>query len=295
VEQRERTRASEREAPAGGFGLGQRRARRFVPLFAASLYLVLGAAIGVAVAASYFALPGKSRSTSSPTALAGTARLRSTTARTIALSPAAEPSAVPLAIESPAESAPELARAPSERAARETSQASRATPSSNRRPPVPVPAPAPAPAQVPAPLAQAEPRPESAAALTPPQQAGQSAAELYAGANRARVRGDSAGAIQSYLALQAQFPASPEAHASRLALGDLYLVAARPELALSQFRAHRAAASGGLGADSAWGVAVALGQLARRDEERAALLELLARYPGSVYEAAARRKLEARE
>jgi hypothetical protein len=40
---------------------------------------------------------------------------------------------------------------------------------------------------------------------------------------------------------------------------------------------------------------VALAELGRREEERAALLELLTRYPHSGYGAVARRKLEQRD
>jgi TolA-binding protein len=122
----------------------------------------------------------------------------------------------------------------------------------------------------------------------------ESAATLYALANQARVSGNRDAAVRAYLDLLSRFPSSAEALASHLTLGNLYLVSGEPLLALAEFRAHQAGGGAGFGPESAWGVALALGQLGPRAEEREALLSLLSQYPNSVYEAGARRKLSQR-
>ncbi|MFZ5896072.1 MAG: hypothetical protein ACOY0T_33760 [Myxococcota bacterium] len=235
----------------------ERRLRRFGPLLVASLYLVLGAIIGVAAAATYFASPWGTPSSPTPKPNEASKMVRSKPQP-----PSAEPQ--PLAVASALPEPPAVA--------------------SNAAAPIPV-------RKVPRVAESTRPAPSVAATESSPLLELDSAAALYAAANRARVQGDLDLAKRGYLALGARFPNSSEAEAARLTLGNLYLVSGQPELALAQFRAHQTASGTGFGAESAWGVAVALGQLGRREEERRALLDLLARFPGSVYESAARRKL----
>ena len=224
-------------------------ARRFAPLLVAALYLVIGAAAGVAGAATYLGLP------------------------------AATPKA-PAAIHGRREKTP-APKALVEPKARVEPMA----PSVGSRSPSLMPAASLSPRVLPA---------HSAPSVVPARQVGPGPGELYTIANRARVQGDTDAAIRAYLGLQEQFQGSAEAMASRLALGNLYLVSGRPLAALEQFRAHQGGGGAGFGAESAWGIAVALAELGRREEERAALLELLTRYPGSGYETVARRRLEQR-
>jgi TolA-binding protein len=118
------------------------------------------------------------------------------------------------------------------------------------------------------------------------------ATDLYRRANRARQEGRPAEAIAAYLDLQTRYPVSPEAIASHLTLGNLYLLQENAESALRQFRAHLAAGGGGFERESLWGAAVALRRLGRFADERAMLSELVTRYPNSAYELSARRRLQ---
>lgn len=241
------------------------RARRFAPLLAAALYLVIGAVVGVAAAATYWALPPLAQRV---------ARMDSPSSKPAARHPPAEPQ-----LASTQKSAPALV--PTESAGtnehgereheREPLAVQRSAPSRRATPPSPV----------------------VSSALVGSKAT--SAAELYAVANQARVRGDLAAAIDAYLDLQSRFSGSNEANASLLTLGNLYLVSGRPLLALEQFRAHQNVDSSGFGVESLWGMSVALEQLGRRVEERQVLLSLLSRYPASAYESVARRKLAERD
>jgi len=233
-------------------------ARPFAPLLVAALYLVIGAAAGVAGAATYFGLP--SVTGKAPDAIRG-ANQQAPAAKALG------ERQVPIELKAPPVE-PQL-------------------PLELKVPPVASSAPS---------LMPAQPRsPSVLGRVVPANPPAPGPAELYAIANRARVQGNSDAAIQAYLELQARFPGSPEAIASRLALGNLYLVSHHALAALEQFRAHQAAGGAGFGAESAWGIAAALAELGRREEERAALFELLARYPRSGYETVARRKLEQRD
>jgi len=272
-------RAASRAPEAGPIRLGlrtSRRARRFGPLLAASLYLVLGAIIGVAGAATYFASPFAA----SPPSAAPNARVAHPPSEPGRVQPAPKPAA-----------SAELAMAPSASVRIEATAAPRTPVRASAAPSATTTA-----SRVVEQREAPPPTHERVFELTAPTEVtGESSAVLYAEANRARVRGDLDSATRSYLLLQKRFPASTEAAASRLTLGNLYLVAGHPDLALTQFRAHQAENPSGFGAESAWGIAAALAQLGRRDDERKALRDLLARYPGSVYESAARRKLSEQE
>ncbi|HVJ17363.1 MAG TPA: tetratricopeptide repeat protein [Polyangiaceae bacterium] len=146
-------------------------------------------------------------------------------------------------------------------------------------------------------VTSAAPRRASSAAATvtraPEPAPSQSAAELFAAANRARVNGDIPGAIQLSRQLQNEYPRSTEATSSRLSLGLLYLQQGRSQAALEEFRLYRKLAPGGSQAEALWGEAQALRGLGRTDEERAVLEELLTRYPGSAFSGAAQKRLAA--
>ncbi|MBN1612587.1 MAG: tetratricopeptide repeat protein [Polyangiaceae bacterium] len=117
------------------------------------------------------------------------------------------------------------------------------------------------------------------------------ATQLFAKANRARVAGDSEAAMAGYQRLEAEYPGSPEALTAQLSLGMLYLQHDQPSRALAEFRAYRAHSSGPSAAEALWGEAGALRRLGRNAQERAALGELVARYPGSAYAVGARKRL----
>jgi len=235
-----------------------RRRARFNPWVTAAASLMVGAVAGVAMAATFWGIPftnfGHEQNVGAPRSAT-----RTTPAQSRVATPAPrEPLPVASAIE-PAAGAAEPAASPAGTAAyREPTARFRAAPRA----------------------------PEETSATEP------SAAQLYSGANQARVQGDLSAAIRGYLELQERFPSSTEATASRLTLGNVYLVSKQPALALAQFRAHQATGGAGFGAESLWGMALALRQLDRRSDEREALTLLVSRYPGSTYEAAARRKLE---
>jgi TolA-binding protein len=118
-----------------------------------------------------------------------------------------------------------------------------------------------------------------------------SAADLFARASGARVRGDETGAIALYRQLEALYPESTETATARQALGMLYLQRDRPELALHEFAAARATTASLARADSLWGEALALAKLGRNAEERSTLAALLAEYPTSAYAEAVRKRL----
>ena len=242
------------------------KGRRFAPLLAAALYLVIGAVVGVAAAATYWALPPLS-----PRAV----RVDSSPAKIVSL---AAPSGAKPALASRQTSAPALPLGDpprtNERGEGEPQgEPAGAAPARSRR-------------------ADRAQRAVSSAVAAP---RSASAAELYALANQARVQGTLPAAISAYLDLQTRFAGSNEASASLLTLGNLYLVSGQPLLALEQFRAHQRVGGAGFGVESLWGMSVAFGRLERHAEEQQSLLLLLSRYPDSAYEAAARRKLAERD
>jgi tetratricopeptide (TPR) repeat protein len=114
-----------------------------------------------------------------------------------------------------------------------------------------------------------------------------SAKDLFARANAERRAGDEPGAKRLYQELQQSYPQSPEAEVSRVALGRLLLERSDPQAALDQFdRAmNRPGQSdqAGLAEEALFGRATALLRLGRTDDERKTWLQLLQRFPGSVY------------
>ncbi len=135
--------------------------------------------------------------------------------------------------------------------------------------------------QQPPPSAQFAPLPAPVATTAP---------ALFAAANHARVAGDAAGAIASYRQLESTFPTSNEAVTAHLSLGVLYLQQHQAELALRELQLSRAQSGPAAQADALWGEAQALRQLGRSAEERAALAELVQKYPRSAYAAAAQKR-----
>jgi len=138
------------------------------------------------------------------------------------------------------------------------------------------------------PVVETPPAPEPPAPVAEPKLP--TAGELFAAANKARVRGDLDETIRLSRELEARFPDAPETATARLSLGMVYLQVGKPEQALAQFRKEPADART---AEALWGEAQALRALSRASEEKTALNALLARYPSSAYAGAARRRLEA--
>jgi hypothetical protein len=147
------------------------------------------------------------------------------------------------------------------------------------------PIPSAVPSSVPEPV-QATSRPAAAArGVAPPENTVQAetAASIFADANRARRRGDSAAASILYRRLQAEFPRSPEAELSQVTLSMLLLDRGDAAGALTGFDAYLSRPRRGLEAEALVGRARALRALGSAEAEGAAWREVLRRYPSSVY------------
>ncbi|HET7542478.1 MAG TPA: tetratricopeptide repeat protein [Polyangiaceae bacterium] len=118
-----------------------------------------------------------------------------------------------------------------------------------------------------------------------------SASDMFAAAKLARGRGDTTEALRLCKQLEEFFPNSPEGINAHVALGMLYLTLDQAELALQEFATFRRIGDPELKAEAYWGQAQALRKLARHDDERTVLTELIASYPRSAYVAAARARL----
>ena len=118
-----------------------------------------------------------------------------------------------------------------------------------------------------------------------------SASELFAAAKLAREKGDTAEALRLSQQIEAFFPNSPEGINSHVTLGMLYLTLDQGELALREFATFRRVGDPELKAEAYFGQAQALRKLARYDDERTVLEELIASYPRSVYVSAAKARL----
>lgn len=121
-----------------------------------------------------------------------------------------------------------------------------------------------------------------------------SALELFERAGHARGEGRAADAARLYRRLQARYPGSQEALASRLSLARLLSSSLRePRAALAQLDAYLARAGDGvLAPECRYQRILVLRTLGRRDAEERALVESLARDPGSVYAGPVGRRLE---
>jgi len=127
------------------------------------------------------------------------------------------------------------------------------------------------------------------AGTTPPERADL----LFARANAARGAGDLRAAADGYALLQAQFPGSPEATVSLVSAGDLLARQGDPASALEQFDRYLAVdARAPLAPEALFGRARCLRALGRSRDEADTWGTLLKRFPGSLYEGAARRRLQ---
>lgn len=154
-------------------------------------------------------------------------------------------------------------------------------------------APAPVPVQKPAsksePEVEAPVAPKSSASARVP-----TAAELFANATAARREKKDDEAIRLYRELQRRYPDSREAKASRVVLGQLLLDRTDPNQALGEFdRYLDGGAKGAVTEEALVGRAVALQKLGKREEERAAWQQLLAKFPNTVHAARAKERIAA--
>lgn len=183
------------------------------------------------------------------------------------------------------------------RHAPDSTVASSVTPKAAPRPAAPVPVAAlPSPVAA-APLVPSVVVPRSAVPRSSPTSSANTlnsdAAALFSAAALARREGNAAKAIALLDGLQQRFPGSREARSSDMTLGALHLQRGAPAAALEHFgRYLRAAPRGELASEALWGEAQALAALGRRGEAEARLRQLVDRFPGSPYAAAARVKLE---
>lgn len=119
------------------------------------------------------------------------------------------------------------------------------------------------------------------------------AGELFAAANAARGSGDLRGAARRYDLLERRYPTSPEAAVSLVSAGDLFIRLDEPSAALEHFDRYLATnARGSLALEALFGRARSLRDLGRSRDEREAWRELLQRFPGSLYESTARRRVD---
>jgi TolA-binding protein len=119
------------------------------------------------------------------------------------------------------------------------------------------------------------------------------AAELFAAANTARRARDLRGAIDRYLALERRFPDSEESIVSLVSAADLLARLGESDGALRTFDRYLARRpEGSLAPEALFGRARALKQLGRRADETDAWRRLLLTFPGSIYEPAARKRLD---
>lgn len=129
----------------------------------------------------------------------------------------------------------------------------------------------------------------------PPADSPVTAAELFRDANAERRAGHIEKASDLYRALQKRFPDAPETQASRVSLGRLLLDRqSNAAGALAQFDAYLAGApadGGTLAEEARVGRALAFEKLGRKDDERRAWEELIARHPQSLHSARAHERL----
>ncbi|HEY3816100.1 MAG TPA: tetratricopeptide repeat protein [Polyangiaceae bacterium] len=148
----------------------------------------------------------------------------------------------------------------------------------------------PATAREPTPRPTPAVRPLSLVSTTAAPPAAESPGLAFQQANEARRAGQHTRAAETYRALVARYPASPEASASLVALGRMLLDDGDAPGALQCFDGYLRR-GGAMGEDVMLGRALALQRLGRSDDESGAWNALLASYPASVHAARARRRL----
>lgn len=139
----------------------------------------------------------------------------------------------------------------------------------------------------PVPVKEVETTPEIPVVVREPD-----ALELFSGAQRARVQGNTAVAIRDFRVVVAKFPNAPAAALAHAELGRLLLDRGEAASALESFDAYLASHDLTLREDVEGARAMALQSLGRTDLERAAWEALLREYPLSDYAARARTRLE---
>jgi len=138
-----------------------------------------------------------------------------------------------------------------------------------------------------------EPLDGNRAVLGDPSESAQSAGQLFAAANSARGAGDLRTAARRYELLEQRYPAAPEAAVSLVSAGDLLMRLGETSTALEHF--ERYLATNGhdpLALEALFGRARALHALGRQREELQTWRELLRSFPGSLYEATARHRVD---
>jgi TolA-binding protein len=119
------------------------------------------------------------------------------------------------------------------------------------------------------------------------------AGHLFAAANSARGAGDLRTAARKYDLLERRYPAAPEAAVSLVSAGDLLMRLGETSAALEHFDRYLAAnGRGSLALEALFGRARSLHDLGRQRDELETWRELLRRFPGSLYEATARRRVD---
>lgn len=121
---------------------------------------------------------------------------------------------------------------------------------------------------------------------------GLSAAELFHRANAARRVGDFVEAKRNYTALIARFPTSEEARLARVSLGKLLLSRGASAAAEREFRRYLSDNRGQLGEEALVSWARSLRAMQRGADEQRVWQQLLTEYPGSVYVAQAKQRLQ---
>jgi TolA-binding protein len=120
----------------------------------------------------------------------------------------------------------------------------------------------------------------------------ESAAEMFARANRSRQSGQIDGAIATYRQLEQRYPSSNEANVAHVSLGRA-LLDRDPKGALVELDRYLAGPNHDLREEALTLRARALGSLGRRDDERAAWQTLLSEHPDSLYAPRAKERIDA--
>lgn len=121
----------------------------------------------------------------------------------------------------------------------------------------------------------------------------QGASQLFAAANSARGAGDLRAAARKYELLERRYPAAPEAVVSLVSAGDLLMRLGETSDALEHFDRYLATnGRDSLALEALFGRARSLHDLGRQRDELQTWRELLRRFPGSLYEATARHRVD---